>query len=102
LFGFLYDHLGDCIKQSSKSALFYMTPVLVNMFLGFLLSFSKAYLLERAVFYVFINMCNANVTLQLMITNMSNKPYKLIQLAYLYPLIAIGVNQLPGSDAYIC
>jgi phosphatidylglycerophosphate synthase len=63
LFGFLYDHLGDCIKASSKSALFYMTPVLVNMFLGFLLSFSLAYKNERAIFYVFINMCNANVTL---------------------------------------
>jgi hypothetical protein len=37
-----------------------------------------------------------------MITNMSNKPYKLLQLAYLYPLLAIGVNMIPGSDAYIC
>lgn len=84
---FLWENLGDCFKESFGKALFHIAPLMIIMFEGFLLSFTAAYVYERAVIYVLLNMAMANVTLHLMLTNMSKKPFKLMQIAYIYPLV---------------
>lgn len=73
---------------------------MVILFEGFLMSFTVSYVFERAVIFVMLNMCIANVTLHLMLTNMSKKPYNLVQVAYVYPLIPI-LASLTGNDMLV-
>jgi len=86
---FLYENLGDCIKESPKDALYHFAPVIIIMFEGYLMSFTVSYQFERAIIFVMLNMCIANVTLHLMLTNMSKKAYSLLHPAYVYPLLPV-------------
>jgi hypothetical protein len=97
----LYDNLGDCIKESSKKSLQLFTPVLVLIFEAYLLSYTVSYRLERAVLVLLINFCLANVTLHLMLTNMTKKPYKLVQLAYVYPLVILVAHWAGAADWFV-
>ena len=64
------------------------------------MSFTVSYVFERALIYVMLNMCIANVTLHLMITNMSKKPYSLVHVAYVYPLVPV-IASLTGNDMLV-
>ena len=84
---FLWENLGDCIKDDSKKAAYQFFPIAVIMFEGFLLSFTAAYVYERAVIYVLLNMTMACVTLKLMLHNMAKRHFSLWHMAFLYPLV---------------
>ena len=63
------------------------------------MSFTVSYQTERALVFVLLNLCQANITLHLMLTNMSKKPFKsMLQPAYLYPLVPVLASWVFGSD----
>ena len=53
------------------------------------MSFTASYEKERAVILLLINFTLANVTLNLMLSNMAKKPFSLLQVSYLYPLLPV-------------
>lgn len=64
------------------------------------MSFTVSYVFERAIIFVMLNMCIANVTLHLMITNMSKKAYSIMHICYAYPLVPV-VASLTGNDMLV-
>lgn len=56
------------------------------------MSFTASYEKERAVILLLINFTLANVTLNLMLSNMAKKPFSLLQASYLYPLLPVLAN----------
>jgi hypothetical protein len=75
---FLYENLGDCLKENPKATLYYFTPALVVALLAYLMSFTASYANERAVLVLLVNFVIANIVLQLMLTNMAKRPFKLL------------------------
>ena len=86
---FLNDNLGDCFKESITQTFYYFTPCLVIIAQYFLFGVMESSTLERSVVILLFNFTIANITLHLMLTNMTKKPFTLIQPAYIYPLLPV-------------
>ena len=86
---FLYENLGDCMKESVSRSFWLFIPVVVVLIEGFFLTYTPSYINERAVLVVLLNFSLANITYNLMLTNMAKKPFKFLQMGYLFPLIPL-------------
>lgn len=86
---FLNDNLGDCFKESITKTLYYFTPCLVIIAQYFLFGVMESSTLERSVVILLFNFTIANITLHLMLTNMTKKPFTLLQPAYIYTLLPV-------------
>ena len=75
---FLNENLGACFKESVSESIYYFTPCMIVVFEGYLMSYTVSYELERAVILLLINFTLANVTLNLMLSNMAKKPFSLM------------------------
>ena len=86
---FIYDNLGDCIKESHKKSFVLFAPCLAVLAEGYLLSYTDLYLNGRGILFMLLNFSLAHITFHLMLTNMAKKPFKLLQVAYVYPLVPL-------------
>lgn len=73
---------------------------MVVFFEAFLVSFTAAYVYERAIVFWMLNMTCACITFNLMMHNMAKRPYNLFQIAYVYPLL-VFLASFVGSESFV-
>lgn len=86
---FCYDNIKDSLEMNAKESLRLLLPVIIITGLSFISSLLPSFTEETVIVYFFYQMVFAILILKLMLLNMAGKPYSVLHIQFVYPLIPI-------------
>lgn len=97
---FMDEGLGESMRKDWKKALVFYLPCFASYFGYLALTTLPSYAEQKAMVFLLVNFVNANMTLNLMLHNMTGKEFKIFQpslLAIAAPLIAFHALQVSAE-----
>ena len=97
----VYDAIIDSLKADAKKAIYLFSPVLVCNGLYFAYTTLPCYEEQRGLVILFVNYVLASITLDLMVYNMTKKPFYALQPVLVLLLIPLVAHHVFKVDAVV-
>jgi len=97
----IFDAMVDSLKHDWKRAIYLYIPVLVCLSLFYASTTLPAYYEQRGLIFLMINYTLSVITLNMMLHNMTGKPFSILQPMLLLPMIPLAAYQFLGVGAEV-